>query len=164
MSSCALVEATAADLEALMSWFPTAEDVNVWGGPRFRFPFTPETFIEDCHWPAMLTFVLRDATEMLAFGQLYERHQRINLARLVVNPNRRGEGLGRRLVEALLDEGTQHFDCREYSLFVYRDNTTALRCYEGCGFRVTDYPKDAGMADICFYLTRPVNRRNDHAP
>ena len=151
-----LAKASIEDMETLMTWFPTAEDVNVWGGPKFRYPFSRETFLEDCHWPDMLSFVLRDSVDMLAFGQVYERHSRINLARLVASPEHREQGIGQRLVEALIDEGRRHFDCEEYSLFVYRDNLPALRCYESCGFRITDYPDDAEMADICFYLTRPV--------
>lgn len=31
-----LREAAAADIEALMHWFPTSEDVMIWGGPSFR--------------------------------------------------------------------------------------------------------------------------------
>lgn len=152
------------DMETLMTWFRTAEDVNVWGGPKFRFPFTLETFLEDCHWPAMLSFALRDSDDMLAFGQVYERQNRINLARLVASPEHRGKGFGRKLVEALIEEAPSHFDCDEYSLFVYRDNVPALRCYESCGFRITNYPDDTEMADVCYYLTRPVDRRNTHAP
>ena len=150
-------------MDELMTWFPTAADVNVWGGPKFRYPFTRETFRQDCRWPEMQSYVLRDDQELLAFGQFYERLSRINLARLIANPGRRGEGVGRHLVEALLDEGPRHLDCAEYSLFVYRDNTPALRCYESCGFRTTAYPKDTEWADECYYLTRPVGGRKSHA-
>ncbi len=94
-----LVEAADHDLEELMSWFGGAGEVNVWGGPGFRFPFTEETFREDCRWGRMPSFRLNSpAGEFSAFGQMYERYGRINLARLVVNPLMRGRGTGKRLV------------------------------------------------------------------
>ena len=87
------------DIEAVMTWFPDAEAVNSWGGPGFRFPFSPDSFREDCK----------------------------------------------------LD---QRRDYDEYSLFVYRDNLPAYRCYLSLGFLVRDYPDDAPMPDKCYFLTK----------
>ena len=94
---------------------------------------------------------------MCAFGQVYERNNRINLARLIAHPAMRGQGLGRRLVEMLMTVGADLFQFDEFSLFVYRDNTPALECYRSLGFTVQDYPPDQSMADLCYYLTRPVD-------
>lgn len=157
-----LQEATESDFDEVMTWFPHKEAVDTWGGPRFRYPFTRESFLEDCHWPGMLSYVLAAGSTVLAFGQLYERLGRINLARLVVGPEHRGKGLGRRLVEDLMAESRRHFDLDEFSLYVLRDNEPALNCYLACGFRITDYPEEE-MADVCYYLTRPVDRRTDRA-
>lgn len=147
------------DFDELMTWFPTAAATNVWGGPMFRFPFSRDSFIEDCHWPDIKAFVLRDTDQLIGFGQVYERYERINLARLAVNPARRGEGFGSRLVAALMREALRYFDNSEYSLFVYRDNAAALACYRSAGFELADYPQDAPLADRCYYLIRPVERR-----
>ena len=159
MQSGRLETATDADFDQLMAWFPTAESLSVWSGPNFRFPFTGETFREDCRWPGMETRVLRDDDELLAFGQFYERHGRINLARLAVNPERRGEGLGSRLVAALMEESREIVSGDEYSLYVLRDNTPALCCYRTQGFRIDEYPAGDPWADTCYYMTRPVDRR-----
>ncbi|MDJ0941376.1 MAG: GNAT family N-acetyltransferase [Woeseiaceae bacterium] len=152
-----LTPADAGDFDELMRWFRTADDVKTWGGPRFRFPFSRATFREDCHWPGMATYVLRDtASELVAFGQFYNRSGRINFARLVAHPNRRGQGIGRRLLEGLMRVSPAQFDLDEFSLFVYRDNMPALCCYESMGFEIQDYPPDQILADECFYLTRPI--------
>ena len=165
----ALRDATEDDLAKLMNWFTDARSVNVWGGPKFRYPFSAETFREDCHWGRMATFVLESpGGDLAAFGQVYERYHRINLARLIVRfdrrvvvprPDLRGQGVGGRLVELLIEVGPSVVDRPELSLFVYRDNTPALECYQQAGFRIRDYPLDAPMGDVCFYLTRPVVRR-----
>jgi ribosomal protein S18 acetylase RimI-like enzyme len=149
-----------AEITEIMTWFPSAESVNIWGGPNFRFPFTGETFREDCRLDLMRSWTLRHTDKQLAaFGQAYERDGRGHLARLVSNPGLRRQGAGRRLIEmiiALLEE-TQAYD--EYSLFVYRDNTPAYRCYLSLGFAVQDYPDDAPMPEKCYFLTRKTTRR-----
>ena len=160
MQSERLLDAVGSDFEQVMTWFPTAGAVSAWSGPNFRFPFTRETFMEDCRWPGLQTRVLREDGVVLAFGQFYERHGRVNLARLAVDPTRRGEGLGTRLVAALLDEAPQHVSGEEFSLYVLRDNTPALCCYRSAGFRIADYPAGDPWADTCYYLTRPVDRRD----
>ena len=152
-----LVEATERDLRNLMGWFSDARSVNEWGGPRFRFPYTWQTFREDCHWGKMATYRLNDPNgAFAAFGQLYRRYGRINLARLVAHPSMRGIGVGKRLVALLLDAGPGVLPCGEFSLFVFRDNIRALECYRSMGFVIRDYPSDAPMPDECYYLTRPV--------
>ena len=152
-----LAEASEHDLEDLMGWFRSAADVDRWGGPRFRYPFTTRTFLRDCHWGRMPSFRLDSpAGEFAAFGQMYERFGRINLARLAVHPDLRGKGVGKRLVAALLEVGPTLFTADEFSLFVYRHNSAALGCYRSMGFVIRDYPDGAPMADLCYYLTRPV--------
>jgi ribosomal protein S18 acetylase RimI-like enzyme len=152
-----LIEATDHDLDELMSWFHDPDAVDIWGGPRFRFPFTRTTFRKDCHWGRMPGFRLDSPHgEFSAFGQMYRRYGRINLARLVVNPAMRGQGVGKRLVAMLIEVGPSLFEGDEFSLFAYRHNAAALGCYRSMGFVVREYPKGARMADQCYYLTRPV--------
>jgi ribosomal protein S18 acetylase RimI-like enzyme len=156
-NSWQLVEATEGDLEQLMTWFAGPDDVTLWGGPRFRFPFTPDTFRQDCRWGRMPSFRLNSpAGEFAAFGQMYERYGRINFARLIVNPEMRGAGVGKRLLAALIKTGPGVMTADEFSLFCYRHNAVALACYRSMGFAVRDYPDGAPMADVCYYLTRPV--------
>lgn len=149
-----------AEIDEVMTWFPDAESVNIWGGPIFRFPFTAETFREDCRLDLTQSWVLRNAHgQLAAFGQAYERDGRGHLARLVSNPALRRQGAGRLLIEMIIAslEETQAYD--EYSLFVFRHNTPAYRCYLSLGFVVQDYPEDAPMPEKCYFLTRRTTRR-----
>lgn len=153
----ALVSSSQSDIEEMMSWFKTGDDINIWGGPTFRFPFTRDSFFHDLYWGRMASFSLRNADDKLAaFGQLYERFACINLARLVVNPDMRGHGVGKKLVQALMDEAPARFGKDRFSLFVYRENTPAYECYKAMGFVVTPYPAGVEHADVCYYLTRPL--------
>ena len=158
-----LVEATEQDLLDLMTWFQDAPSVLEWGGPAFRFPFTAESFRKDCHWGKMASFRLDDpGGRFAAFGQLYRRYGRINLARLVAHPTMRGCGVGKRLIAHMLEVGPKLLSCKEFSLFVFRDNIMALECYRSMGFVIRDYPSGAPMPDQCYYLTRPALQKGEN--
>lgn len=68
----------------------------------------------------------------------------------------RGVGVGKRLVSKLMVAGRSLFSCDECSLFVFRENIPAYECYKSMGFVVADYPGDMPHADVCYYLTRPL--------
>ena len=147
------------DFDVVMTWFPDAESVDRWGGPDFRFPFTRQSFMEDCRTDVMESYVLRNPDgQRVAFGQSYERTGRGHLARLVVNPLLRRQGAGRRLIEMIVASLEERYAYDEYSLFVYRDNTPAYQCYLSLRFVVTDYPEDGLLADKCYFLTMKSTR------
>ena len=157
-SSCTLEIAAAGDIDELMDWFPDAESVDIWGGPRFRYPFTRRSFIKDCRIKRMTTYSLRRADgPMLAFGQVYVRDNRAHLARLIANPALRRLGYGRLLIEKIIGVIRQEREYAEVSLFVYRHNEPAYRCYRSLGFSVQDYPPDAALEDQCYFLTCPIH-------
>ena len=61
---------------------------------------------------------------------------------------------GRQLIRMIVASLAARHDYDEYSLFVYRDNEPAYRCYLSLGFVVRDYPDGAPMPDKCYFLTR----------
>lgn len=142
------------DIDELMSWFTDQESIASWGGPAFRHPFTPETFHEDCRWQDMASFVLVNSNaSIVGFGQLYERSGRTHLARIAVNPDLRNRGYGRILMRKLLEQGDSLFGFPEYSLFVLMHNTSAQRLYSSVGFEIREFPPNAPLQDICYYMT-----------
>lgn len=154
-SEWVLGAATDADIDTVMTWFPDAESVRIWGGPNFRYPFTPTTFRNDCRLDLMDNYCLRGPHgELAAFGQSYERDGRGHLARLVSNPECRRSGAGKRLISMIIAALEARRDYDEYSLFVYRDNIPAYHCYLALGFVVRDYPDDAALRDECYFLTK----------
>ena len=156
-----LTPAAEPDLRVLMSWFPDANSTRIWGGPSFRFPFTFESFAADVRWPSMASRCLRDGDRMIAFGQYYDRYHRINFARLAVHPARRGGGVGKRLLALLMQEAVKEMDLAEFSLFVYRENAPAIACYKALGFAQSEFPPDAPLKDVAYYMTRSARYNSD---
>jgi len=156
--SWSLVRIEAEDIAELMTWFADARAVNYWGGPSFRFPFDRESFDKDCRWGDFSSYCLRSPDrEFAAFGQMGSRYGRAHLARLVVNPDMRGRGVGRKLLESLIFVAHAEQKYREIGLLVYKDNTAAYQCYLALGFEVQDYPDGALLPGECHYLTRSVD-------
>jgi ribosomal protein S18 acetylase RimI-like enzyme len=69
----------------------------------------------------------------------------------------RGQGVGKRLIEGLLEAGREIYENPDYSLFVYRNNAPALQCYRSMGFEIANFPEGAPLQDECFYLTLSVS-------
>jgi ribosomal protein S18 acetylase RimI-like enzyme len=138
-----------------MTWFPDEDSVVIWGGPEFRYPFTAASFREDCRVDLMDSYCLRNpAGDLVAFGQSYQRDGRGHLARLVSHPASRGTGAGKKLIEMIIAALAAEHDYDEYSLFVFRHNQPAYRCYLSSGFVVRDYPDGAPLQDQCYFLTK----------
>jgi len=155
-----LAPAADSDFEEVMTWFPDADAVNDWSGPKFRFPFSRESFREDCRVDEMESYILRTARgDRAAFGQTYIRDGRGHLARLVSNPAMRRQGAGRQLIRMIMTALAENYSFDEYSLFVYRDNASAYQCYLSLGFNVVAYPDDAPMPDKCYFLTKKATRK-----
>jgi ribosomal protein S18 acetylase RimI-like enzyme len=130
-----------AQLPELMRWFPDASSCSLWGGPHFRYPYTPSTFREDTGVERLPSWMLVSPQGgLVAFGQVYLRIGRCHLGHLAVAPERRGQGIGTRLIHELCAQGASDLGVEEFSLFVLSQNVVALALYERLGFRSTTYP------------------------
>ena len=87
----------------------------------------------------------------MAFGQYYLREKRCHLGRLVVNPSKRGQGIVATLVARLAVKGKDHLKVKTCSLFVFEDNTHAIRAYHKLGFEQSKYPTNMPLTG-CSYM------------
>lgn len=128
-----------ADYEALTNWIVDREACLRWAGLRVCFPFTAEGLPALLQVAGCTTCVLVHADDpesrMLGFGQYWPRPgDAVHLARLIIDPNRRGLGLGRRLCLALMQHAVAATGAQAVSLRVFRNNAAAVALYTGLGF------------------------------
>jgi ribosomal protein S18 acetylase RimI-like enzyme/SAM-dependent methyltransferase len=77
-------------------------------------------------------FGLYAEEELVAYGELWVDDDEVELARLIVDPARRGKGVGRVLVKELTEQARKiHADV---FMRVHPDNAAALRCYAAARF------------------------------
>lgn len=138
----------------LMSWFSTEEELSVWSGPDFRYPFDLRSFKSDLKLDSLKSFSLISTEgNLLAFGQYYLRLGRCHLGRLVVNPNLRGQGIASHLIQKLSVLGKSDLSTDSCSLFVLGHNKSAIQAYTKLGFSIADYPDEIPL-DNCFYMVK----------
>jgi ribosomal protein S18 acetylase RimI-like enzyme len=141
----------------LMSWFSTEEELSVWSGPDFRYPFDLSSFKSDLKLDSLKSFSLISTEgNLLAFGQYYLRLGRCHLGRLVVNPNLRGQGIASHLIQKLSILGKSDLNTDSCSLFVLGHNKSAIQAYTKLGFAMADYPDEIPL-DNCFYMVKVSN-------
>lgn len=156
-----LLEPTQELIQEMMSWINDERELSVWAGPNFRYPFTLKSFTEDLQLGELSSYCLsssdvkaaNDADALLAFGQFYQRLDKCHLARLLVAPQQRGNGLVKVLIKSLSACGRQKFGLDGDSLFVLPENTAAIRAYTSIGFEVLEYPEQSPLKD-CLYMIR----------
>ncbi|MCF2949044.1 GNAT family N-acetyltransferase [Paraglaciecola aquimarina] len=153
------LRATTEHMLQIKRWFHHFDEIQRWGGPELTYPIEDQTFTELLQAPHFNSYAMLDENnQVMAFGQHYIRLERHHLARLVVNPNNRGQGLGQVLVKQLLDIAIGLHTAQSASLFVFEDNLAAYHCYQKLGFVETDYPGGVpGNMKDCVYMVK-VNR------
>jgi ribosomal protein S18 acetylase RimI-like enzyme len=138
----------------IMAWFPDKESVIRWGSPYMRYPLQEETFFEDIYWDRISARVtLGEDGRLLGFGQFYPKLGRCHLARLLINPDFRGRGLGEKFVAGLMKHGSEQLDTEEFSLYVMTANKPAYNCYRNLGFNLAQYPHNDPHLENCVFMT-----------
>lgn len=136
----------AADYLALGGWVRDADTCLRWAGPKLKYPFKPARLSRLLAEPGANSFVMSrgPAAPALGFGQFWVRDPGVaHLARIILAPTARGQGLGTTLCELLMAEATHAVGASAFTLRVYRDNDPALAIYERLGFAVVPDLSDA---------------------
>lgn len=123
----------AASAAVVSGWARTSEEAIMWCG----YPAAPVPAGQIGAWAredGVQPFGLYRDGRLVAYGELWtdDGEAETELARLIVDPGHRGQGLGRHLVTELAALArTRH---PRVLLRVHPDNTAARRCYAGTGF------------------------------
>jgi GNAT superfamily N-acetyltransferase len=124
-----------ADASDIAFWASSREEARRWGGRAVHWPLDPSVFRAWHADPDVRPYVLREHEVPIAYGELWvdDVGQETELARIIVRPERRRMGVGRLLVDRLLQEaaGTGH---PAAFVRVVRENVAALACYRAAGF------------------------------
>ncbi|OHU93725.1 hypothetical protein BIW53_19685 [Pseudoalteromonas byunsanensis] len=149
------IEPTDPHILQLMTWFNNSQELQMWAGPNFRYPFDLISFKADLGLYESKSLALQSASgELVAFGQYYLRSGCCHLARLAVNPTQRGAGIVNRLLSELCKRGLQSLQVQQCSLFVYRDNVSAIKAYERFGFKQTEFFDGAASLQGVIYMRK----------
>ncbi len=125
---------TRADAECVASWVTSPSELLMFAGPALSFPITAEAFLAtatDSWW----LFGLSDESCLVGTGSVGIKNAGVaRIGRVLVNPDRRGEGWGRVLVGRLLHTAATLPGVETITLGVFEQNLAARALYESMGF------------------------------
>jgi RimJ/RimL family protein N-acetyltransferase len=124
-----------ADSASVVSgWATTDEEVGMWCGHPAA-PVPPAQINAWAREDGVQPFRLYRGGRLVAYGELWadDSEAEVELARLIVDPRERGQGLGRQLAAGLADLARSKHP--RVILRVHPDNIAARRCYAEAGFQ-----------------------------
>ena len=144
------------DFTVLISWIADQAACKLWAGPKVRFPLSLTRLKEDLHFTKTNTFSLVDSNgALLGLGQIIvKNNDRIHLARIIIDPDRRNQGLGLKLCRLLIQEAQKKYAKNYFSLNVYANNVGAIKLYHKLGFAANKAPIDAETDKDCIYMVK----------
>jgi RimJ/RimL family protein N-acetyltransferase len=130
------------DVPELLSWIENEAALTQWAGPLLAWPLTANRFCEhlqaaDANPPTLYPFGLYAAGTLLGYCELSDHRQQADsamLSRVVIRPDRRGQGLGQLMVRQALAFGFERLKLHRIGLAVFDFNEPAFQCYIGAGF------------------------------
>lgn len=131
----ALRRFSAQDADAIITWPQSITEARWWAGPQTPWPLT-SAVVQRWHAdPDVQPYVLSRGTTLLGYGELWVDPvaQEVELARLLVAPAHRGQGIGVSLVRLLLAQAAQT-GYPQIFLRVCPDNQAAITCYLRASF------------------------------
>ena len=130
----------------ISTWTTSADEVNAWSS-RFDDRVPPEVIAGWSEPDDVEAYVGIVNATVIAYGELWldPDEGEVELARLLVEPSRRGRGLGRDLTRSLVEQARRtHPELAHVILRVRPDNAVARRAYAGAGF----VEHDAAEAEV----------------
>ena len=126
---------TARDLDAVLTWIPDDAALYMFTGPRLSWPPTNAQFAELAAVPGLTAWVMCAGRTPLGQAEMTVWNSHAHIARVIVDPSFRGQGLSQELMRRVLARA--HADgARSAGLRVIKGNTVALRAYQRLGFTV----------------------------
>lgn len=160
-----LLPFTDADIDRLIDWFPTPEDLFLWTASGFEFPLTREPFQKFLAESAargdriFYKAVLVETGEVCGHIELAgidRRNRSLRIGHVVLAPAFRGRGIGVEMMRRALRIAFEEHAAHRVELAVFEVNPGAIAVYEKAGFRRDGVRRDAHRTPTGEYWSEVV--------
>ena len=150
-----LLPFTTSDIDRLLGWIRSPEELMLWTASSFGFPLTREHIEGHLRDSAergdrrifkAVEERSQEAVGHIELGAIDPRNRSIRIGRVLVDPARRGQGLGAAMMRAALATAFQELGAHRVELGVFDVNPAAIACYERVGFRRDGVRRDSFLA------------------
>ena len=141
------------------------DTVEVMGIEQQVYPFPwSEGIFNDCLRVGYCCWVWREVGQLLGYGVMSVGAGEAHILNLAIHPEHQGRGLGKGMIEHLMQLAEQHGADTAF-LEVRPSNVTAIRLYDSLGFnqvglRKDYYPLEQGREDALIMARRFVIGEN----
>lgn len=135
---------TGVDFTRLIGWIPTVHALVQWAGPSFHFPLDPsqaDDYMAPAREPSPTRRVYRavlstggEVVGHIDLSNIDHENRVASVCRVLVDPARRGQGIGPQMVRQLVHVGFDELHLHRLDLRVFDFNAPAIACYEKVGF------------------------------
>ena len=140
----ALVPFTEADIDRLIGWLQTPEDLLLWTASSFEFPLTRELLQKHLSESAArgdrliykaVVAATGESCGHIELGGIDRRNRSLRIARVLLAPAFRGRGAGAEMMRLALRIAFEELGMHRVELGVFDVNPRAVALYEKVGFR-----------------------------
>ena len=134
------------DAEKIISWIKDEYSFRQWSADRFGdFPITADDlnshYAAQAYSRSFFTFTAYDENGVC--GHMIIRYpdkkqKTVRFGFVIVDIERRGQGLGRKMLELANDYARDFLRAEKITLGVFENNPAALHCYLAAGFKVVE--------------------------
>ena len=130
------------DAREVARWPSSLAEVRRWAGSDPGWPVDVAVFGRWHADPDVRPYILGEGEEPIGYGEVWvdEPEQEVELARIIISPDQRGRGVGRRLVRQLLERAALA-GLPDAFVRVVPENVAAIGCYRGAGFSPVSEPE-----------------------
>ncbi|MAE53007.1 MAG: hypothetical protein CMI20_02725 [Opitutae bacterium] len=123
----------------LCRWIRNIDDLVYWSGNTFAGKkFSEQTFLQHLRNKDISPFASLDVNgNLLAYGEIVRKinENRLHLCRIIVDPQKRGQGLGKRFCKLLIEKPRSTGSYKRIMINVLSENKPAIACYSSLGFQ-----------------------------
>ena len=121
----------------LIGWVNSEESLMQFAGPAFTFPLTEDQLEESLSNKNRIAFKVIDeiSKEAIGHAEIFLGEKSAWLGKILIgDKNLRGNGIGQKIVQRLLEYVFTDLQQSKAELNVFDWNVPAIKCYEKCGF------------------------------
>ena len=131
------------DIDRVLPWITSREDLYLWTAYSFGVPLTREHLLQHMKESAergdRLLYKAVNSEDQTVFGHVElgaidRRNNSLRIGRVLIDPACQGRGLGAGMMRAAVDLAFDQFEMHRVDLWVFENNPRAIACYEKVGF------------------------------
>jgi len=134
-----LLKLRESDFDTFKSWIANKDELFSFAGPILKYPITDEQLLNYTNDSQRVVYkvVLLESNIMIGNAELNFENPTPRLSRILIgNKADRKKGLGKIIVEKMLEKLFSEYDFQNVDLNVFDWNKSAVKCYESVGFVV----------------------------